>query len=122
MRVFVIGRVGRLRVGTRLVVREATMGRELFSNKPVEIGASIGVRTGFGNSESAPLVRGKAVESKDFYARVLPPDAEDGLRVIDEAIKTKEAEVAALYKERQAYLAAHVARGERITTKLVKEK
>lgn len=121
MSIFVIGKVGHLRVGTEVYVFPATVGRKFLSDEPVKIDASISVKTGYGSRQSTTLVRGKARESKGFYARVFPTDAEEGLQALDNRIKEKENELALLREERQEYLAANVVRGELITKKHAKE-
>lgn len=118
MSIFVIGTVGRLQVGDRVVKREESVGRELGTDKPVKIPASLAVA---GSKTSAlftaQIARGVAKESKGFIARVLPPDAEPGLAELGARIVAKQAELDALYRERQEYLVAHAARGERIGVK-----
>lgn len=117
---FVIGREGRFEVGDEIVLMPAHEGRYAFSNRKVKIPESLRLRragSSFTLQACASLSRGVAVEGHGYYARVLPEDAEQGLAEIDAAIEAKNKEISALYKERQAFLAAHVVRGERIGKK-----
>lgn len=118
MRRFIIGRVGRFEVCDSVHVQPASTGHEAFTGKPVKIAASLCFRKdGRYVSYTAGMKRGVAVEGPGYYVRVMPEDAEEALADIDRRLTEAQAAVRAMYDERQAFLAAHVVRGERVTVK-----
>lgn len=116
--IFVFGSEGRFETGTEVWVSPATTGHTAFTNRPVKIDAYVRLtRQRGGIVCGAVFKRGVAVEGKGRYARVLPPDAEEGLAGLDRNIEAAEEALRVLRRDRQDYLAAHVVRGERIALK-----
>jgi hypothetical protein len=119
MTVFVIGREGRFEVGASVFVQPQGTAENIFTGKKSKYGPFLRVRRTGSSAVSyhAAMVRGVAREGGGFYARVLPADAEVGLLDLDQQIEAKREELRALHEDRQAFLAAHVVRGERIASK-----
>ena len=121
--IFVVGTDGRLEVYRVIRVQSATIAHQAFTNKPVKIGPWFMLRRGpSGTWVHAPMNgHGVAEEKGGFRARVLPVDAERELAELDDQIDAAERVLAELRKERQAFLAASIMRGERISKKHVPE-